>query len=162
MSNKYLRREVARGCPVHKIVMEEAGRELEQHGFFSKEDVLDSCRMSAMAESIRWDYVKEFLQEDNLTELIPLASSFFKRHSTKSVEVRPEKFLAMGHGKKTAGYACVRAQANEPLVICRLEQRRSLSNGVGKAFALLVENVKKANPKIDYEPTVKLVGNSKD
>ena len=39
--SKYLRREKAKECPIHQMVLEEAAKQLELHGVFEKDAVLD-------------------------------------------------------------------------------------------------------------------------
>ena len=140
---KFLRREKARGCPVHQVVLETAGAMLELHGVFSKEDVLEDTKMTAMGDAIRWDYVIEWLREEQGVELVPVREAFFKRHSRERLERMPEKFLAAGHGVRTAGWASVSHGPNAPLVVKRVEQRKAMANGTGEEFRDFVQSVRR-------------------
>ncbi len=131
--SKWLRKEKARACPVHMQVMEASAKQLELHGVFEKDAVLDDLNLAAMTDAIRWDYVREFLQDEQGCELVPLASAYFKRHKVTEEHVNPAKFLAQGHGKKTAGYAAV-VPEHDHLVVARLRFRKAMANGVGVAF----------------------------
>lgn len=156
---KFLRREKARGCPVHQVVLEAAGTMLELHGVFSKEEVLESTKMIAMGEAIRWDYVTEWLREEQGVELVPVREAFFKRHSKGRLERMPEKFLAAGHGVRTAGWASVSHGPNAPLVLRRLEQRKAMANGTGKKFHEFVNSVRNhaSNQVLDHPSYQKIL-----
>ncbi len=132
MATKYLRREVARACPVHQMVLDRAMDDLAEYGYFSKQDVVKESGMIAMVDSIRWDYLAEFIREDGRCELVPLAARFWKMKPTERL-LFPERAIAGGHGKKTAGYALVTLD-NGNLAIEQLERKRSVTNGVGQAF----------------------------
>ena len=139
MSAKYLLRRKAEACPIHKAVMGEASKQLEEMGAFSKESVIETLRFQAIEDAIRWDYIRDFLEEVEGCELVPVVSLFFKGEHTKQrkaapIDLKPEKYLASGHGKKTAGYASVKMDAHAKLVLTRISQRKSVANGVGKAF----------------------------
>jgi hypothetical protein len=138
MSIKYLRKEVARECPVHMAVLETASRLLSENGYFSKEDVIEETRYAAIEDSIRWDYIVDFLTQEQGVELIPMAPRFFKRHQIQERLVSPEKFIAGGHGKKTAGY-CSITQNNGVFAIKILKNRKALTNGVGKAYIAFLD-----------------------
>jgi hypothetical protein len=140
---KFLRKEVALKCPVHTAVREKAAEYLELHGAFCRDTILSELSLEAMAESVRWDYIREFLQNDQGCELIPVSALFFKNPRSKErkespMNIKPEKYIASGHGKRTAGYASVVPDEFAGLVLKRLDQRRGLKNGVGTAFAKFV------------------------
>jgi hypothetical protein len=137
---KWLRKEAARACPIHTAVYNAALVELVEYGVFNKQDVIDTLNFTAVADAIRWDYIRDFIVEDQGVELIPLAMAYWTRHQRQEEYVNPEKFLAQGYGKKTHGFAAVLKQ-NDHLVIKRLEQRKALSNGVAKSFQTYLENV---------------------
>jgi len=114
------------------MLLEMANDELADVGYFRKDALLERARMSAMSSAIRWDYIADFVKEDGKCELIPLAARFW-RMSPEDRIVKPEKALAGGHGKKTAGYALVSVE-HSALAVRQLKNKRSLANGVGKAF----------------------------
>jgi len=138
---KYVRKDDARKCPVHTAVLEEANNQLAEYGYFAKSDVVKDVGMIVMTDSIRWDYLAEFIKEDGKCELIPLAQRFWKMKADERV-AHPEQAIAMGHGKKTMGYALVSC-AGGALAIRRLEHKRSMANGVGKAFRLFADELVK-------------------
>lgn len=138
--SKYLRKDKARGCPVHMAVLDECGRQLSLHGVFEKSAVLEYLNLEAMADSVRWDYVRSFLEEEQGCEMVPLASVYFKRHKLEEERVNPQRFIATGHGKKTAGFATV-TQENDHLYISRIDTKKKMANGVGEAFETFVQKV---------------------
>lgn len=132
MTVSYIKKVTARRCPVHQALLELATDELADVGYFNKETLLEKSRMSAMASAVRWDYIADFIKEDGACELIPLAPRFWKM-SPEDRLMKPEKALAGGHGKKTAGYALV-TEEHAALAVKQLSRKRQLANGVGKAF----------------------------
>lgn len=131
--SKYLRKEKARGSPIYMSILDKCADELALHGVFRKDKVLDELALDTVSDAIRWDYIREFLEDEQGCEMVPLAEAYFKRHGSNEERINPQKFIAMGHGKKTAGYASV-SHENDHLFIARIEHKRMMSNGVGKAF----------------------------
>jgi hypothetical protein len=143
---KYLRRTAALQCPIHKAIREEAGQELERQGAFSKLQVLEALRFEAVAEAIRWDYVREALEEDIGCDLVPVVEAFFTPPRSKEkrdhpVSQFPEKYLASGYGKRTAGFVSVTEGANAELIVERVIQRKAIANGEAKALRNYVDAV---------------------
>jgi len=148
MSVKFLRKVAARKCPIHQAVLDKLQDKLLTTGYFSKDEVLEDLRFSAMSESIRWDYLREFVEEDLSIELIPVVSRFFKAYvkdssgarvkTTAERVVSPEKYIAQGNGKRTAGYCSIEVDGGG-LAIRRLSQKKAMTNGVGKAYMQFVE-----------------------
>lgn len=148
--SKYLRKDKARSCPVHMAIMDECAKQLHLHGVFEKDEILASLNLEAMIDAVRWDYIRAFLEDELGCEMVPLASAYFKRHKKSEEHVNPQKFIALGHGKKTAGFATV-TQENDHLFICRLKTKRAMANGVGKAFEAYLEQVSKKRAQIGIE-----------
>lgn len=138
MGAKFLRRETAKRCPIHTAVLAKSKESLVERGFFSKAEIVEVLQFGAIDDSIRWDYIADFIREEDGTELIPMAERFFKRSSPEHRRASPEKFMAMGHGKKTAGYALLTLD-NGVYALKTLRVKRTLSNGVGKAFMEFAE-----------------------
>lgn len=138
--SKYVRREAVRACAIHQSIMDRAAEDLEHSGSFRKLDVIEALGLRVMEDSIRWDYIRDFLQEDQGCELVPVAERYFKSHQKVEEQINPEKFIATGNGKKTAGFVSVIAD-NDHLTVRRLKQRQALANGVGKAFRTYAEAV---------------------
>jgi hypothetical protein len=113
--------------------MEAAADQLCLHGVFEKDAILDQLNLKAMSDAIRWDYIRDFLQEEQGCELVPLASVYFKRHQRHDEIANPSRYIAGGHGKKTAGYAAITSN-NDHLVVAKIKIRHAISNGVGEAF----------------------------
>lgn len=113
---KYLRYEAAKASTVYRAIIDDAIERLVDVGRFAKAEVLAATGYDVFDdEAIRWDYVKRIIEEEHDTELIPMASVFFrdgqrdgrrdKRHgSAFPPEQFPERYIATGHGKKTAGF----------------------------------------------------------
>ncbi|MGB1066181.1 MAG: hypothetical protein ACPGZR_09310 [Paracoccaceae bacterium] len=131
--SKHLRREAARSCPIHQTIMETAADQLSLHGVFEKDAILDQLNLKAMSDAIRWDYIRDFLQQEQKCELVPLASVYFKRHQMHDEIANPSRYIAGGHGKKTAGYAAITSN-NDHLVVAKIKIKHAISNGVGEAF----------------------------
>lgn len=117
------------------IELAEAGEaRLTVVGSFSKEEVLEITGYDVVApEAINWEYVRRMIQERGSTELIPLASAFFKRHREKDVMQFPRRFIAGGTGKATAGY-CIASEGNGHFVIERLKMKRGAIQGAVKSL----------------------------
>ena len=147
-----LTREKARGCPVHSALFDRALDLLEDNGYFSKDEVTDACHFEAIADSIRWDYIKERIEETHGVNLLPVCSRFFRTHvegkdggrirTADERKVSPGKYLAGGHGKKTAGYCNVTLDDGK-LAIKKLMNAQGLRNGVSKAFKTYLEEYQK-------------------
>lgn len=139
MGTKFLRRETAKKCPIHKAVLQKARDHLvEKGGWFSKEEIIEELLFGAIEDAIRWDYIADFIREEDGVELIPMAERFFKRSKSEYRINSPEKFMAMGHGKKTAGYALLSVDGGV-YALKSLKVKRTLSNGVGAAFQRFAE-----------------------
>jgi len=153
MSTRYLHRSVAEKCPVHTAIKNLCIERIVKDSFFNKEEVVKAARFAAVSESIRWDYVRSFIEEDEGVALIPITSRFFKWKPTKSelnehgtiVDGRlklpkndavikiPEKFIAGGNGRRTAGY--MKADSVHPTItLAKMHNRRGVRNGVSEAF----------------------------
>ena len=140
---KWLRKEKARLCPIHQAVLQTTLDELHTHGYFHKQEVLEQLSFDAVAEAIRWDYISEFIRDDLSEEIVPLAQAFWtgtkadkaaKRKITPELRKKnPGAYLAMGHGKRTAGYALVSVDDHR-LAVKHLSFKRNLANGVGTSF----------------------------
>ena len=129
---KWLRFEVARASEVYCKIIEDAVTKLHDVGHFAKIDVLKATGYDVFDENeIRWDYVKRIIEEDHDTELVPLASAFFKRHAREEEVVFPWRFIAQGYGKKTAGFAIV-SQRNGHFVTQHLRLKRARTSGAIK------------------------------
>lgn len=148
--SKWLRREKARECPVHSALLEAAYDELNQHGVFSKEEVLELTGYSSVSDSVRWDYIVEWLREEFRVELIPVREALFKRHSKEKLKRMPEKYIAQGYGARTAGWASVDWAGNAPIVVKRLEQRAKMVNGTKERFEDYIDNIRKCGGELPY------------
>lgn len=138
--SKFLRREAAIKCPIHRYVKKAAYKKLQLHGVFEKDEILEELDFKAVSDSIRWDYIREFIQEEYECELVPLASTYFKRHSRAQEIANPSRFIAGGHGKKTAGYAAVEPQ-NDHLVVAKLKIKHAISQGVSSACRTFTDKI---------------------
>ena len=128
--------------------------ELHSHGYFHKQEVLEQLSFEAVAEAIRWDYISEFIRDDLSEEIVPLAQAFWtgtkadkaaKRKITPELRKKnPGAYLAMGHGKRTAGYALVSVDDHR-LAVKHLAFKRSLANGVGTSFRDFATELQKRN-----------------
>jgi len=113
----YLRRSVAEKSKIYQDIKLKAMEYLNSTGSFRKAKVITDLRLEVFEDSIRWDYVRDMIQAESAeddVDLIPMAEAYFKTRivvgkqmekNTPELRLRiPERFIAAGHGKKTAGY----------------------------------------------------------
>lgn len=157
--SKYMRREAAQNCPVHQLILELCETHLADCGYFNKQEIVEEAGFPPQlgTDYLRWDYIADFIKKKvwekdaegtviSVTvekELVPLAARFWKMKPHERV-ASPEQAIALGHGKKTAGYALVDVD-DGALAVKRLEQRRSTTNGLGKAFRKYADELIKRN-----------------
>lgn len=129
---KYLRFEKAMQSKVYRELVDEAMMILSDFGVFAKQDVINRAGYDAIADDIRWDYVRRIIEDSHDTELIPLAPRYFKRHKHDE-EVRfTELYVAKGNGKKTVGYATA-CEENGHFVIHRIKFKKKLADAFMKS-----------------------------
>jgi hypothetical protein len=89
--------------PFYLVVAEAAKEEVDEHGKFLKDDVIDRAGFGAyqqkVASVIQWPVVREMV-EKTTGRLVPVVDG----DSQWDPDVHPEKFLP-GRHRKTAGYA---------------------------------------------------------
>jgi hypothetical protein len=141
MMGAFIKYSTAQKCPVHQAIAEMAADYLTRPpGVFHKEKVIDKCNMRAIASSIRWDYVKRMIEEEwgQPDMLFPLAQSFWtgprdkdgnltvdESALDKDKVLNPGKYIASGHGKKTAGYGLICDETGHfALYVLRVLERR--------------------------------------
>lgn len=137
--SKFLRYSTAVQSRVYRELLEEAELRLIEIGHFAKIDVTDRVGYSAIADDIRWDYIRRMIEEKHKTELIPLGPAFFKRHKREE-EINPmftEKFVARGNGRGTVGFALA-SKENGHFIVHRLKLKTKMS----KAFAESAEHTR--------------------
>jgi hypothetical protein len=131
---KYLRYEAALDSPVYQQIAEEAYRRLLAVGSFEKDEVLKETRHLIFKDAIHWEFIKRMLESRDAAhdvELIPVAASYFKRHADEQEVTFPERFVATGHGKKTAGYVLATAE-NGHFVTYNLKTKKNRAVGIAK------------------------------
>jgi hypothetical protein len=157
---RVLKRNV-RNCPIHKAVLEACGKRLVEFGYFNKADILEDLSFSAIEDSLRWDWIAEFLSEKNgdyAIELVPLAQRFFKDPKRKrdATEITSlGRYLAGGHGKRTAGYASIDFEGGRFAVV-RADRFKSLSNGQSAAFSNYVSACLEKKARLEDSNVAKL------
>lgn len=110
LDRAYLRREKAKQSKVYQEILNACDGALIATGAFQKDEILTMTGYDAIAKSMRWDYIAEFLQADFGYSLIAVAQSFFddkvwKKKADSIDHVLAGRYTATGHGKRTAGYA---------------------------------------------------------
>ena len=96
------RRAKLEKCGVHQKVCDHCHKLLIEQHEVEYEDVLDDLGWGGLPFSaIEWGYVRDKLEED-FDELIPLSAWRFVHNATHCTQA-PEKALAGGNGKTTAG-----------------------------------------------------------
>jgi hypothetical protein len=131
--SKYLRRGDALASKHYAAIMARAMELLAQDGRFEKRRVIEDVGLAEFEDSVRWDYLKEFIEAGrkpsgdgrligqetaDKIELVGMVSRFFHRSEclfmTKDGNRHaytyddPQKFFAIGYGKSSAGFASVR------------------------------------------------------
>ena len=158
---KFIKTVTARKCAIHKMILEESGRRLVEDGYFNKAAVIDHLGLGAVEQSIRWDYIVQFISEENgdyAIELVPLAQRFFsdpKRVRDATQVTSLGRYIAGGHGKKTAGYASVTFEGGR-LAVIRAQRYKSLSNGTSKALNEYIGAVLKNRDKLECDNVTRL------
>ena len=125
---KYLKTSKAREDAIYQSIVWACIDQLTDSGSFSMDDIMDEVELVRvtrdafgavniepvgimvqpavfMGNSIRWDYVRQFIEEEMADDLIPVSAAFFKRHQVEKEKLAPEKYLAGGGSKKCTGYA---------------------------------------------------------
>jgi len=129
--------------------------DLRNKGFFCQERALHKSGMLGVGSAIRWDYLREFIQDDEDIELIPLVGAFFKLKDATQVQKgkdNPERYIAGGDGGKTAGYAAVIEQ-NKHFVITHIEQKDRALNGVRDSVKAFTAKAKSRVPSLTPDDT---------
>jgi hypothetical protein len=138
---------------MHRAIYERCEYLLADRGYFSKDEamttaigeIVDGHReaeewelygfanadFSYNEDSINWDGIRKLLESKAgaNTELMALAARFFKSHKAEDLQNMPEKFLAMGYGKRTAGFGMFGCGGGH-LALRVLKQRRRVAKGV--------------------------------
>lgn len=155
---KYLRFEEALKSKVYTDIIDEASKRLmdDDEHLFKKDEVLEATGYWAVADSIRWDYIRKALEDKHGTELIPLASSFFKKGAKRNIGGDIAKSYISGAGggpKGTHGYALV-CKENGDLIHTALEHKNLSIQGQAKRTKKFVEigNTALENGNLQVQP----------
>ena len=101
-------------CPAHAAILEEAKRQIARHGKYEHDKVLRATKYEAIEESVQWAYIRKRLEEENEESMVPCARRWFhpglREYNPQGAPqynqtVNPDKFVAVGNGKRAAGYA---------------------------------------------------------
>ena len=153
-ATKGMRLASARNCLVHQKIIEVARDTLLRRGYFEKEKILDKAKLKTMAHSIAWHHVVTLLNEGpHEFELIPLGAGFFKAEDSADRLANPRKYLAGGHGGKTAGY-CTMDYQDCAFAKPKLEQKKRVKDGAvaaHKSFAGTLRRHEKRLPSKDND-----------
>jgi hypothetical protein len=163
MMGAFIKYSTAQKCPVHQAIAEMAAEYLTRPpGVFHKERVIDKCNMRAVASSIRWDYVKRMIEDEwgQADMLFPLAQSFWTGPRDKdgnlTVEesfldkdkvLNPGKYIASGHGKKTAGYGLICDETGH-FALYVLKHKNKVAQGTRKAAGKTASAIEKQAPRL--------------
>lgn len=159
MSN-WLRYEKAMANKAYIAIIEECVNLLTTRGSFSKEEVVEKTGYGGMEDDLRWDYVKRHIEESYKTELISLGAAYFRRHSKADEISIPAKYIAIGHAKRTCGFA-IASHENGHLLRKRLEVKVKRANGaiksrdktqlLGQSLGVLLNQ--EPTPQIEHKDT---------
>ena len=153
----YLRRSVAQQSDIYQSIVNRAAGYLMTHKFFRKSTIVDDLNLAAFADSIRWDYVRDMLQDKyQNVEIIPMAEAYFKlfievdgvrQKNTDKLQRRlPERFIASGHGKKATGYVLA-VPDNGHFVVRIARTKEAVASGTKKAAERFTHNARRAGVK---------------
>lgn len=90
MESKRLRRDKARESEIYQKIKERCEEYLKKKHFFKKTWVLKDLDYEVISDSIRWDYIVEWVTESYDCELAPLAEAFFKRLTKIEIELESQ------------------------------------------------------------------------
>jgi len=121
------RKQIA-ACPIHAKVKDAIIAELNHRNYFSKERILESESLKAIADSIHWAFLMELVEEDVGYRLTPLTKAFFTAERKETIKVNPNRAIATGHGKRCFGYASADF-ADGILERRRIEWQRNMAVG---------------------------------
>jgi hypothetical protein len=148
---KYLLRRKAAESKLYRKIMDECIEHLEKSGAFSKMQVLEALGFEVL--DVRWDYIREFLEAELGRKLYPVVSLFFSpTHTAKrqqSMDLNAERYIAYGNGKRGVGYINAARDEHANLVLCCLEHRKQVAQGVVTALVKsVVSEQKRGAPKL--------------
>jgi len=158
----YLRRTVAEQSEIYQDIVDRAAGYLKTHKFFRKSTIVADLNLAAFEGSIRWDYVRDMLQDlYKDVEIIPMAEAFFKswihvdgvrEQNTPELQKRlPERFIASGHGKKATGYVLA-VPDNGHFVVRIARTKGAVASGTQKAAERFVNNARRAGVRFPGDP----------
>jgi hypothetical protein len=151
---KYLRRKAARKCAIHKMMKEAAREELIDKGYFNKAEIFELAGIApGFDENLRWDYIIEFIEEEENVELVPVAKRFFEKMSEAGADdgeqvTHPKRFMAVGHGKRTVGY-CNAEEHGGSFIAARIENSRQIGVGFSRSAEAMREKAIKCGIDVD-------------
>ena len=112
-------------CPLHNQLIDEAIRSITNYAVFSIDHLVKICNFGAIAGSIKWNYIKEAVEDQTGTTLIPVVKKLFRgkvkitvmtpkgTKMTKFIGIQedvtnhPGKYLAGGNYRDTAGFTTI-------------------------------------------------------
>jgi len=156
---RYSSEKAVKTCALHDKIKTACVDALTKVGYFAKDEVLNDLAFGTIADSVRWDLLRRFIEEDMGCELIPLAKPFFHRGEVdratrkrppagrddpEALQRVPQRFIAWGNGKRAFGYASIN-EANGALVIKRLEYRRNVAIGTRAKATKLASDMESRN-----------------
>ena len=115
-----IRYKTALKAKIYVKIRQEAVRQLENSGGFTKAAVLGNTGYSSLAGHIHWEHVVRMIEETHDVELVGVVAGFFKRDTTYDdvVMTLSERFLGGGSGaRRTAGFIAVEP-GNEASGLC--------------------------------------------
>ena len=146
--SKWMPYEAVKECEIHMKLKREAEEWLDAFGFFEVEEVIEKTGFKLVSPAVRWDYIVRWIEEGQPYFLIPVAASFFPKTRKEKAFKReneptavPEKYIATGYGKRTAGYVAGNRD-NEHFV--RYQIKTNANRGKGK-MAKTLERARKAD-----------------
>jgi hypothetical protein len=147
---KGLRFSVAEKDATYQAIRDKAILLLKGRNAFRKSAVIEALRLKAFENAIRWDHIRTMIENHfGGVSLIPVAESYFaskimidgvQEDNNEALRRRlPERFVASGHGKKTAGYATVIPQ-NDHLVLVVARRKDAQAKGSKRVAEKFVQD----------------------
>jgi hypothetical protein len=166
---KFVKFSTVLQTPLYQEIIRQCVIRLEVSPYvFRKDEVMEAANAVPFADSINWSFVQRWLEEGDdkalvdgpLPEgygegsLIPVVGSFWDGRDGVSREDIPEdrmkhpgKYIAQGHGKRTAGYALVCEENGElALKVQRIKCARA--RGVNESRVATEQSIAKHAPTL--------------
>jgi hypothetical protein len=129
-----LRFATAQKSPIYTALAKAAIARLTEFNRCSKEQMLKDANLGVLDAdvAIHWEHVTHMVEAQMGVELMPMAASFFAKHKKEEEVQKPQRYMAQGAGKRTAGWAIV-TEENGHFVVRKIAYKRNQTAGAAEA-----------------------------